>query len=92
MKRCLKMLINSNNWQTLWSDQIQLKAKELEIEGLMQATSDSQLRIMVCGQDAKLDDFMDYLYDFLPTINASLNDLEPFIKDREFRGIFRVIE
>lgn len=91
MKRCLRMLVNVENWQSDWGLQIQKHAKKLEVEGLMQALDDHQLRIMICGESEKIDDFMDFLYDFFVTIEAQISDLEPFIKERDYRGIFRVI-
>ena len=57
----------------------------------MQLVGDNQLRIVVCGKSEKLDDFIDYLYDFFLTINARVEELEPFIKERDYRGIFRII-
>ena len=91
MNRCLKMVIKADKWESRWSSDIQKQAKKLEIEGLMQALDDYQMRIMVCGKDEKLDDFIDYLYDFFISVDASIDELEPFIKERDYRGIFRVI-
>jgi len=91
MKRCLKMIINTDQWDSDWGPQIQKQAKKLEIEGLMQAIDIHQMRVMICGEDHNLDDFVDYLYDFFSKIEADITDLEPFIKERDFRGIFRVI-
>lgn len=91
MKRCLKMLVKIKNWQSDWSLQVQEHAKKLEIEGLMQILDEQQLRIMVCGESEKIDDFMDFLYDFFITINAQIGEVEPFIKERDYRGTFRVI-
>lgn len=91
MNRCLKMTVKMAKWDSDWSTEVQKKAKKLEIEGLMQISDDAQITIMACGKDAQLDDFIDYLYDFLLSVNAQIEELEPFIKERDFRGIFRVI-
>lgn len=91
MNRCLKMVINIDKWETRWSDEIQKQAKKLEIEGVMQALDEHQMRIMICGKDAHLDEFIDYLYDFFIDRNVRIEELEPFIKERDYRGIFRVI-
>jgi acylphosphatase len=91
MNRCLKMIVLANNWQEAWSNQIQKEAQKLEIEGVMQAFDDEQMRIMICGKNEKLDDFVDYLYDFFEKHELVVQELEPFIKERDYRGIFRVI-
>lgn len=91
MKRCLKMLVNIDNWQSDWGSQIQKQAQKLEVEGMMQTVSQNELRIMICGQSEKLDEFVDYLYDFFATLQANISELEPFIKERDYRGTFRVI-
>ena len=91
MNRCLKMIITMDKWESSWNNDIQKQAKKFEIEGLMQLVGDNQLRIVVCGKSEKLDDFIDYLYDFFLTINARVEELEPFIKERDYRGIFRII-
>ena len=91
MNRCLKMVINIDKWDERWSAEIQKCAKKFEIEGVMQALDEHQMRIMICGKDANLDEFIDYLYDFFISINVRIQELEPFIKERDYRGIFRVL-
>lgn len=91
MKRCLKMLVSLENWQSEWGLKIQKQAQKLAIEGMMQAVDENHLRIMVCGEGEKLDEFMDYLDDFFLKVDARISELEPFIKERDYRGIFRVI-
>ncbi len=91
MKRCLKMLIKIDQWQTSWSTDIQKQAQKLQIEGVMQTVEDMQMRIMICGKNDQLDDFVDYLYDIFMDKKIEIQELEPFIKERDYRGIFRVI-
>lgn len=91
MKRCLKMLIKIDHWQNSWSSDIQNQAQKLQIEGVMQEVEDMQMRIMICGKNDQLDDFVDYLYDFFVDKKIEIQELEPFIKERDYRGIFRVI-
>lgn len=91
MKRCLKMLVNVQTWQSDWGSKIQKEAQNFEIEGMMQAVDENELRIMICGESEKLDEFVDYLYDFFSSVEGQISELEPFIKERDYRGIFRVI-
>lgn len=91
MCRCLKILVRVNGWQDKLSVAIQKQAKEDEIEGQMQLVGDNQLKIVICGKDDTVDDFIDYLYDLFLSVGASVEQLEPFIKERDYRGIFRVL-
>lgn len=91
MNRCLKMTVKMAKWEHAWSTEVQKHAQKLQIEGLMQIIDGAQINIMACGKDVNLDDFIDYLYDFLLSVNAQIEELEPFIKERDFRGIFRII-
>lgn len=91
MKRCLKMLIRIEQWDSRWSTDIQKQAQKYTIEGVMQILDSTQVRIMICAEDANLDDFIDYLYDFFIERKMQIEELEPFIKEKDYRGIFRVI-
>jgi acylphosphatase len=91
MSRCIKIVIKADKWKKNWDKDIQKKAKKFEVEGSLQSIGDEKFKIIACCKDDKLDDFVDYLYDLLDSIDAVVEDLEPFIKKQDYRGIFRVI-
>ena len=91
MCRCLKILVNVENWQERLSQAVQKRAQKDSLEGQLQLVAHNQLKIVVCGREELVDEFIDYLYDLFVTIGADVEQLEPFIKERDYRGIFRVI-
>ena len=74
---------------------IQKKAKDLKLEGTVQTTYHEQhadLRIVVCGSKQAIADFIDYLHLEITEKVLLPPEIEPFIKDKDFRGVFRIIE
>jgi len=67
-------------------------ARQFSLEGVVQPLTDNKVRIIVCGPRDKVEDFIDTLYSGIT--QKKLDDLrvEPFMKDRDYRGVFRVIE
>lgn len=91
MGRCLRIMVKIEKWKDSWSSDIQKNAKKFEVEGVLQSAGSGMLKIVACSKNDELDDFVDFLYDFLSTAGAEVEELEPFIKERDYRGIFRVI-
>ena len=74
---------------------IQKKAKDLKLEGTVQTSYHEEradLRIVVCGSKQAIDDFIDYLHVEISEQAILPLEIEPFIKDKDFRGVFRIIE
>lgn len=94
MVQCLKIFFSIMLSKTLLPN-IQKKAKDLNLEGTVQTThhaEHSDLRIVVCGSKKSIDDFIDFLHLEIADKVISSAEIEPFIKDRDFRGVFRIIE
>ncbi len=71
------------------------KAKELDLEGTVQTTQHekySDVRIVICGSKKSIDSFIDFFHVEIADKTFSPAEIEPFIKDRDFRGVFRIIE
>jgi len=72
---------------------IQKKANQLKLEGTAQMVkADHAIKIIVYGLKESVDDFVDFLHK--RPGNTMLEDLEvePFIKERDYRSAFRIIE
>ena len=67
-------------------------ARDFVIEGHAQLIMENAVRIIVCGSLEHVDAFLDKLYDDLNQIELDELQVEPFAKDRDFRGVFRVLE
>lgn len=73
-------------------DFIQQQARNLELEGIAQALPDGSVRILVCGLKDPVDHFLDALHKGVGKVVPEMVEVEPFVKDRDFRGVFRVLE
>lgn len=93
MKKCLKVTISVENIpKDFLKKVIQKYANSFKVEGAAQLAADESIKIIACGKKEAVDDFLDILHK--ETAKFKLNDLlvEPFLKEKDYRGVFRVIE
>lgn len=90
-KKCLRIVITAPVPNNFLQSFVQKQAKRLELEGTAQEVAGKvkQIRINVCGSTEQLDEFIDVLYSQL---DPEEMQIEPFLKDKDFRDVFRIIE
>jgi acylphosphatase len=72
---------------------IQQRARDLKLEGTAQMlVATSEVRIIVCGESDDVESFLDALHGGFGKWFSEKIDTEPFLSDRDYRGIFRIIE
>lgn len=88
MNKCLKITLTVERMEGFLHAVVQPKARKCDLEGVVQPVSDSQIRIIICGSKDNVDAFVDLLQ------KEAIKDveIEPFVKDKDYRGVFRVIE
>lgn len=93
MKQCLKISfsLSKKNEQILPS-LIQREARKLNLEGAAQVIDHQQVQIVACGSREAVEKLVDAIYKAHASEKALGVEVEPFIKDRDFRGVFRVID
>ncbi len=91
MAQCLRIRFIPDVSQKILYNSIQKKAKELKLEGIVQSDQDTIL-IVICGSKEIIDDFVDLLHKEILKKSSAYVEIEPFIKDRDYRGVFRIIE
>lgn len=72
---------------------VQKNARKLGVEGTLAVVpSDRLVRIVAHGDKEKVDNFFDVLHK--EGAQAGIHDItaEPMLKDRDYRGVFRIIE
>lgn len=92
MKKCLRIAIGVENPDILINE-IQKKGAKLGVEGTIQfVAGDKELRIIACGLKDQVDQLVDQIHK--DVLQAGLNNIniEPFIKAKDYRGVFRIIE
>lgn len=91
MNKCLRITLEGEIPEGFLRLFIQKHARKLELEGTAQMI-DGKVRVVVCGNVESVDSFLDVLHKGSSTYTPQDIEVEPFLKDRDYRGVFRVIE
>jgi len=91
MDQCLKITFFVGALRGFLHKFVQESAKKLELEGVAQLLSDEQVKIIVCGSKENIDEFIDVLYNGTSKFKLDNIEVEPFMRERDYRGIFRVV-
>lgn len=93
MYKCLKITFGGSIPEGFLHNFIQREAKKLNLEGMVQFLSnENRIKIVVCGGKDSVDNFVDALHKGTAKLMPEDIQIEPFLKDRDYRGVFRVIE
>lgn len=92
MKKCLRLLITAKFSKDVLENFIQKNAKKLNLEGTAQKVGDNQVLISICGLGQDLDQFMDVLHKGSATFTMDDLKVEPFLREKDYRDVFRIIE
>lgn len=92
MKQCLRIMLYVQSYKASLKDAIHKAAKKTDIEGTIQKMDDKQVMVFACGPKMNVDNFLDELHKKVAAQELDYLEIEPFLKDRDFRGVFRVIE
>ncbi len=88
MNKCVKITITVESLSEFLHEIIKPYARKMDLEGMVQPVGQVQARIIACGKKEKVDAFVELLQ------KEALKDIEiePFVKDKDYRGVFRVVE
>ena len=92
MKKCLKITLVSKLLGGALRDSIQAAARKLNLEGTVKFMEPNEIVIIACGSKDDIDGFLDNIHE---GFGVSLPEdvlVEPFLKEKDYRGIFRVLE
>lgn len=92
MNKCVKMTFVIAIKEGFLQNVVQKQARKLEIEGSAQVISPGHIKVIACGAKEKVDAFVDALHKEEAKYAMSEIEVEPFLKDKDYRGVFRVIE
>lgn len=91
MYKCLRITLVGEPKQG-FLQVIQKHARKNALEGIAQMVGEEGVKIIVCGNKEYIDDFVDLLHKESVKHNIDDIEIEPFLKDKDYRGVFRVIE
>ncbi len=91
MNKCLKITLTVEPEEGLFNA-IQKHARTSSLEGMVQALGSDKVKIVICGDKDHVDSFVDALHKESTKVAIQDIEIEPYIKDKDYRGVFRVIE
>ncbi len=92
MKKCLKITFKSNRSEGFLHDFIQKNARALGLEGTVQFVDPDEVSIIACGSKENIDSFLDIIHQGFESYIPENVYVEPFLKEKDYRGIFRILE
>ena len=93
MNKCVKIRFSLGYPEDALKTFVQKHARKLELEGIAQVvSSEDKTLIFVCGPKDDVDVFVDLLHKGTKEIVFENIEVEPFLKVKDYRGVFRVIE
>lgn len=91
MDKCLHIMLSGKFPPSFLHDFVQKNARKLAVEGTATVT-DGGIKIAVCGKKESVDSFVDLLHKGHAHVVPDYVEIEPFLRDRDYRGVFRIIE
>lgn len=92
MKQCLKITFVLPKPDNILNGVLQEQARKLGVEGVGQMLDDQKAEIIACGLRHAIEQLVDVIYKGSPKVKPENIEVEPFISERDFRGVFRIIE
>lgn len=92
MKKCVKIVFQVSLKKGFLHDFIQYHARSFGLEGVAQMQAPDSVKIIACGPLEDIDSLVDVLHKESAKYSIAHIEIESFLKDRDYRGIFRVIE
>jgi acylphosphatase len=93
MNKCLKINFASVYPSGFLQEFIQKHARDLGLEGLAQVVPiEGRTVVLVCGPKEDVDSFVDIVHNGTIEVQLQNISVEPFLKVKDYRGVFRVLE
>ena len=94
MNKCLKITFSQQKIPVNFLRSfVQKNAQKFNIEGAAQLIApDKKIRIIACGQKKEVDSFIDILHTKFIELAIRDTSIEPYIKDKNYRNVFRIID
>ncbi len=93
MNKCLKIMLTAEFAQGSLANILAKHAQKLQLEGVAQIVGpDNKVSIVVCGSVDGVDEFLDLLHKDTPKWKLLDIEVEPFLTEKRYRGVFRIIE
>lgn len=92
MSQCMRINLVIKGEKSHIQELLKKYAHEFKLEGLLQSPDDQAVKVVACGGSGEIEAFMVAINKEFAKDNLNISEIEPFLKDRDYRGVFRVIE
>ena len=91
MYQCLKITLKSGVPSKFMRNFALKNARALRLEGAVQVV-EKLIEMIVCGHPDRMDEFIELLHKKSLEYKVSNLEIESFPREKDYRGVFRVIE
>ena len=91
MEQCLMITLTVGSLKGFLDNFIRNSASKLRLEGVAQLVADNHVRIIVCGESNHVDTFIDTLFEKSTKYKLDGIQIESYFKERDYRGVFRIV-
>jgi len=92
MNKCVRISVFKNLDDKFLKNSVQKHAQKLNLEGFSQQVEDDNYKIIINGNKENVDKFIDLLHKEFIDLDIQDFEIEPFLKDKDYRGVFRIIQ
>jgi hypothetical protein len=97
MRKCVKIILTDFGDLDVLYTLLKKKLSFDDLEGYAEPFSDEELHIVLYGPKKEVDNFVGSIEEIVLKANAHTKDeigffVEPFLKDEDYRGVFRFIK
>lgn len=92
MNQCLRITFSLKVASDFLPQCVRKEAQSLGIEGIAQAIDQGKIKIIACGSKQSVEQFIDFLHAQAAKTAVEDIQVEPILKEKDYRGVFRIIE
>lgn len=92
MSQCMKISLTIRGDKEKIQELLKEYAHEFQLEGVLQSNDEHTVKVVACSTTDEIEGFLAQLHKEFAKDNLEILEIEPFLKDRDYRGVFRVIE
>ncbi len=92
MNKCVKIIVTGQLKDGFLAEVVQKHARKLSIEGTANLVPPNKAKIIACGTKEDVDNFVDVIHKESSRFPIDEIEVEPFLKDKDYRSAFRIIE
>jgi acylphosphatase len=91
MRQSVKIVVRGKVQGVSYRDFVKKEAEKLKVEGTAQNAPDGSVVIYASATSDSLDSFIDFLYKGSSKSEVEDVLVEPLVRGRDFRNVFRII-